>query len=278
MTPSPFIITSPIGKALLDDEFSDFIVLKDKSLLSHLKLIREIRKHGFSDLIDLQGNDRSRFVSACSGSRAHNGYDPNRKPSFSELAKTIKKKVAEQWVFEPKPRNYIVLNAGSSAKWAAKRPPIKKWIEFAEILNAQFNLPIKLTGSKEEVEYISSIAKQLPGSIEVLAGKTSLCELKVLLRNAFLTISTDSAAMHISAVEKTPTIGIFGSTTWKCIGYVPWTIGLYDHTFYPDGIPPKSCQAEVRNYYDHINLSEGLETLKEYLTQLGRAGTTNEHE
>lgn len=265
MDTPPCIVTSPIGRAFFEDEFSDFIILKNKSILSHLQLIRKIRERRFLDLIDLQGNDRSRFVGTCSGSTVHNGYDSTRPPPVSSLVKSIRKNVVEAMAFEKKPRNYIVLNTGSSAKWAAKRPPTWKWKEFTEVLNERFNLPLKLTGSADEIDYVTSIAKELSGDVEVLAGKTKLTELKTLLRNAFLTVSTDSAALHISAVEKTPSIGIFGSTTWKCIEYSPWSVGLYDHTFYPDGIPPSSCQSKVRNYYDHIDLTEGLDALKDYL-------------
>jgi len=260
------IVTSPIGQAFLKDEFSDFLVLKDKSIRSHLQLIREIRRRRFSDFIDLQGNDRARFISACSGARQiHNGYDMNSpyRP-YSLLVREIEKKAAGMVQFLERPREYIVFNTGSSAKWAAKRPPAEKWMEFAAIVNQQFGLPIKLTGSADELDYVNQIAATLPGDIEVVAGKTSLTELKSLLAHAFLVVSTDSAAMHIAAVQGTPTVGIFGSTTWK--GKLPydWSIGLYDRSRYPDGNMP-TCIAEIGNYYDHIDLTEGLTALKEYL-------------
>lgn len=260
------IITSPVGHAFLKDEFSDFIVLKDKSIGSHIKLIREIRRCRFSDLIDLQGNDRARFISACSGARqVHNGYDVNSpyRP-YSGMASEIDTKAAEELGFIAKPRNFIVFNTGSSAKWAAKRPPAEKWREFADLVNARFGLPIKLTGSADEIDYVNTIAEALPGDIEVVAGKTNLVELKTLLADAFLVISTDSAALHIAAVQGTPTIGIFGSTTWK--GKLPyaWAKGLYDKTYYPDGNMP-TCVEKIDNYYDHIDLQEGLTAIKDFL-------------
>lgn len=257
----PFcIITSPIGKAFLEDEFSDFIVLKNKSLLSHLRLILEIRKRRFSNLIDLQGNDRSRFINACSAARIHNKY-----VASSPLVDAIEARMEQAVTFEKKERTYIVFNTGSSAKWTSKRLPAEKWREFAEVVNRRYGLPIKLTGSSDEVEYVNSIAGELPGDIEVLAGKTSLIEIKTLLANAFLTVSTDSAALHISAVQGTPSIGVFGATPWFIPPYRPWLTCIYDHTFYPDGIRPKQAQPEVRRYYDHIDLEEGLNTLKVYI-------------
>jgi len=260
------IITSPLGKAFLQDEFSDFIVLKDKSVGSHIRLIREIRKRRFSDLIDLQGNDRARFISSWSGAgHIHNGYDVNSpyRP-YSDMVRSIEAQINLRPVQGNKDRNYIVFNTGSSAKWSAKRPPVTKWVEFAEIVNARFALPIKMTGSADEVKYVNSIASRLPGDIEVVAGETSLTGLKNLLADAFLVVSTDSAALHIAAVQGTPTIGIFGSTTWK--GKLPydWGKGLYDRTYYPDGNMP-TCVGQIDNYYDHIDLREGLDALKDYL-------------
>ncbi len=261
---APCIISSPIGKEFLQDEFSDFIVMENKSLSAHLKIIRDIRRRNFEDLIDLQGNDRSRFISICSGATIHNGYDPKR-GRYSELAKKIKERAKQRLKFIPTPRDYIVFNTGSSAKWASKRPPAWKWKEFAEKVNERFGLPIKLTGSAEEIPYVSALANELPENVEIVAGQTSLTELKALLKGAFLTVSTDSAAMHISAVEGTPTVGIFGATSWQAIGYVPWGVALYDRTFYPDGIPPKRSRTEALNYYNHIDLTEGLDALKDYL-------------
>ena len=258
------IITSPIGKAFLEDEFSDFIVLRNKSAGSLIRIIHEIRKRRFSDLIDLQGNDRSRLITFISGSKVHNGYDPYRKPPYSELAREIWAKVKAEEVFAGKPRSYVVFNPGSSAKWSAKRPPVWKWVEFAKIINTRYSLPIKLTGSAEELDYVNTIADALPGEVEVMAGKTSLPELKRLLADAFLTVSTDSAALHISAVQGTPTIGLFGSTTWQDKLRHPWTIALYDKIYYPTGEMPV-CTAEVDNYYDHIDIEEGLTSLEQYL-------------
>lgn len=265
MKEQPCIITSPVGKAFLEDEFDDFIVLKDKSAWSHIRLIREIRKRKFSVLIDLQGNDRCRFIDYFSGTTVDKEYKHIDKSNCSSRVREIYKEASRITVCRNKTAaEYIVFNIGSSAKWAAKRPPAEKWQEFAEIVNARFGLPIKLTGSADEVEYVNSIAADLPGDIEVVAGQTNLIELKALLADAFLVVSTDSAALHIAAVQGTPTIGIFGSTTWK--GKLPydWAKGLYDHTYYPDGNMP-TCIEQIDNYYDQIDIQEGLSALGVYL-------------
>ena len=269
LDPKTYIITSPLGRSFLEDEFSNFLVLDDKSIKSHIKLIHEIRKHNFHNIIDLQGNDRCRMLSKlcsiASHTITHNGYDPESKyQPYSSLVQEISTKANATRIYQPKPREFIILNTGSSAKWSAKRPPTWKWKEFATILNQRFGLPFKLTGSLDELDYVMSIAAELPFEAEVVAGKTSLVELKVLCRNAFLTVSTDSAAMHISAVEGTPTIGIFGSTTQKSIPGCPWATAVCDNSYYPNGNLPK-CTSDIGNYYDNIILEDGLKKLEPFL-------------
>lgn len=51
--------------------------------------------------------------------------------------------------FQPKEKNYIVLNCGSSLKWISKRLPIHKWQEIANVLYETFQLPFILTGKKQ---------------------------------------------------------------------------------------------------------------------------------
>ncbi|MFC7336831.1 glycosyltransferase family 9 protein [Haloferula chungangensis] len=265
MDPPPCIITSPIGKAFLKDEFSDFIVLDKKSAISQIQVILEVRKRRFTDILDFQGNKRCRLIGRLSGSRVHDVANVFvRNAPASELTASVLKKGREQHQFRKRERTHIIFNTGSSPKWTSKRPSVEKWQEFASILNDRYNLPIKLVGSEEEVPYVEEIAKALPGKIEVLAGKTSFPELKKVIRDAFLTVSTDSAALHISKAEGTPTIGIFGSHAIGGKMSFPWTVGIYDRVLYPDGKLP-IAQQEPGNYYDHVDLREGLDALAEYL-------------
>ena len=130
----------------------------------------------------------------------------------------------------------------------------------------RFNLPFVLTGSADEADYVSALASELPGRLRNLAGKTSLQELKTVLNKAFLTVSTDSAAMHLSAAMKTPTIGLFGATNWHRFAPLgPWATSLYDPTVYPDGTSPPLTLENQGAYYDHIDLQTGLLKLAPFL-------------
>lgn len=264
MDPEPCIITSPVGRAYLQDEFKDIIVLKDKSFPSLIKTVFEVRKRKFSDIIDFQNNKRCKFISQLSGARVHNTvahFVHGR--NESDYVEKIVNKAFEITKCRNNRGTHIVINAGSSPRWTSKRPPVWKWKEIAEILYDRYQLPFKLTGSPEENDYVQSIVDAIPSKAENLAGKTSLLELKEMIRNATLTISTDSAAFHISKSEGVPTIGIFGATAIGRKTQFPWTVGIYDKKYFPDGNLPV-CEQNPGPYYDHIDINEGLLKLGEY--------------
>lgn len=263
----PVIVTTPIGRELLKDEFDEFLTLKSKKLADVWALVAQIRKQHFDVFIDLQNNDRSLMIDWLNGARKTytNKGIPRSIPTFENMMGILTPTglLGElDTVFEPKPHEYIVLNTGSSAKWASKRLPANKWQEFAALLLKRYKLPFVLTGSPDEADYVASLADKLPGDVRNYAGKTSQQELKTLLKKAFLVISTDSAPMHIAAAMKTPVVGLFGATNWiRSAPYGHWATVLYDRTVYPDGQPPIPNRTKPGAYYDRINLAEGLDQL-----------------
>ena len=267
----PMVLTMPVGRALYQDEFETFVILKDKAVISQFRFACEMRRQRLDVLLDLQSNDRSRFLTRFSG--AGRVYERTFKPRMYSAIETWQKIMEPSnllgpldTVFTPKPRDYIVLNMGSSPNWLSKRLPVAKWREISALLHERFNLPFVLTGSSDERDYVADAARLLAGHCENRAGQTSIQELKHLLAGAFLTVSTDSAAMQISAVMKTPTIGLFGATNWiRSAPFGPWSRTVYDKTVYSDGIPPEENMRECRPFYDHIDIRPVLEELAPYL-------------
>lgn len=269
----PVIITTQVGRELLKDEFDDFIILKSKKIIDVFKIILEIRKYKFDYLIDLQTNDRSKLITGFSKARnVFNSHKVNKSQQvtqiFFDVVNQINPKVIDpmDYTFTKKDKTYIVLNCGSSPKWHSKRLPYEKWREISEILYEKFKLPFYLTGDKSEIEYVENLSKFIVGDKKNLSGKTDIQELKEVLKNAYLTISTDSASMHISAVEKTPTIGLFGPTNWIVSApFGTWSTVVYDKTYFKEEIPLEKNSQEINNYFDYISIDDALKQLKEYL-------------
>lgn len=270
LTIKPLILTAPAGRELLSDEFDNFVVMETKSVLSQTRFVIELRRHRLDVMIDLQSNDRSRIMSrlAGAGKILERTFAPRSMPATEALQKILAASGLLgplDLTFAPKPKKYIVLNAGSSPQWHSKRLPDHKWREISALLRERFGLPFVLTGSPDERAYVTHVARHIDGTAQNLAGQTSLQELKHLLAKAFLTISTDSAAMHISAAMKTPTIGIFGATNWaRSAPFGPWARTVYDHVYYPYGCPPEQNTQTPGPYYDHVNIADALQSLARY--------------
>jgi len=268
----PVVLTMAPGQALYQDECESFVILKDKRLRSLAQFVRETRRQRLDLLIDLQSNDRSRLLTRLSGARRiaerrFKARPRSAQESWQAILEPTGLLGPLDLNFTPKPRDYIVLNAGSSPHWISKRLPDAKWREISTILHERFGLPFVLTGSPEEREYVSHLAGQLAGRCENRAGQTSVQQLKHLLAGAFLTVSTDSAAMQISAAMKTPTIGLFGATNWvRSAPFGPWSRTVFDTVYYPDGEPPVENMRECRRFYDHLDIRHALDELAPYLT------------
>ncbi len=280
------LLTSPLGKAYFKDSdyIHEIIELKDKRVTTLIKLIPRVFR-SFDYFVDLHGSDRSRFLSLFAGCERLSNYVANYQNLQPEesLAGYVKPGSASQfdyysilsmlpgYCFEPKPfvtrsKSYVVLNIGSSEKWRSKRLPVEKWQQIVSRLNERFGLRYVLTGAAEEVGYITEVARQLPGDCEIVAGKTDLGALKSILRGAYLTVSTDSGPMHMSAVEGTPTIGLFGPTNWvRSAPYGPWSTVLFDPIRYPDASPPAKSLLQEDDYFRHIDIDRGLEQIEPYL-------------
>ena len=128
MSPAPLIITSPVGKEFLKEEFDDFLVLPTKKLIDVLRLILSIRRARLDELIDFQCNDRSRFIAKLSNAGKvvnNDGIDTNQEVHAVLEAMSRRAGIDLDFGFDElpskRPRTYIVLNAGSSPKWQSKR-------------------------------------------------------------------------------------------------------------------------------------------------------------
>lgn len=268
----PTIITTQLGKEYFKDEYEDFIILKSKSFFSVLKLILNVKKQNFDVVIDFQCNDRSRLITKFLNSRIYNNKDVD---VFNNTTLDIFKLIVKdsgllhdiKFDFNKTKQNYIVLNCGSSEKWKSKRLPFNKWNEISKLLYDKYNLPFYLTGDKSEVDYINQVSQHIEGECEILAGKTNLLELKEVLANAYLTISTDSAAMHISAVQGTPTIGLFGSTNWlRSAPFGPWSTVAFDKIYFNNLKPLEKNSMEVNeDFYRNIDILDSLKFIEKYL-------------
>jgi len=270
MLKNPLIVTSKMGYELLKDEFDEFFVIDPKKIWDRWRARRRVAG---MEVYDFQNNRKSRSITKSAAKLYDNSFIPVERivsrpiyESYEEILRRAGIEVRPDYTFTPKPKDYIVLNTGSSPKWRSKRLPAHKWREFSEVLWERYGLPFVLTGDKNEAEYVQQLSRHIVGKKEVIAGKTTIGELKRVLDGAYMVVSTDSAPMHIAAVQKTPTIGLFGATNFiMARPWGPWSVALYDKKLFAEGKPFEKNQKAIGNYYEGIDINEGLEALARYV-------------
>jgi len=108
---------------------------------------------------------------------------------------------------------WITINPFS--RWSYKEWAADKWIEIINWLWKDFSMPVIVVGSAEEQPKAEALIRLCEARTFNLAGKTTLAELTGLLSVSILHIGVDSAAPHIAAAVDTPTVIIYGPSSWK---------------------------------------------------------------
>ena len=105
---------------------------------------------------------------------------------------------------------FIILSPTTT--WATKTWSEQRWAELGERLAALTGFAIAFTGAPGDRNVIERIMAEMRAPGSNLAGKLTIRQLGALIDLAALTISHDSAVMHIAAALGTPSIAVFGAT------------------------------------------------------------------
>jgi len=113
------------------------------------------------------------------------------------------------------PTGFVTLNPFS--RWTYKEWPLDNWVAIGAWLWTEYRLPTVIVGSAMERERAEVLAKRGSGVVKIhnLAGETNLTELAALLSLSRLHVGVDSAAPHIAAAVRTPTITLYGPSDWR---------------------------------------------------------------
>jgi len=110
-------------------------------------------------------------------------------------------------------RQCISINPFS--RWSYKEWNPDRWIEIINWLWRDFSIPVFVIGSRDELPKVDALIRRCDARPFNFAGKTTLAELAGLLSLSRLHIGVDSAAPHIAAAVGTPTVTIYGPSSWK---------------------------------------------------------------
>jgi lipopolysaccharide heptosyltransferase II len=212
-------------------------------------LAKEIQRHCFDAVIDLQNNKKSHILAALSFAPRRCGYDNGKfsfllnnrikddapyldpvehqfrvlrlagvKPADKRLEIFPSKDDYEEagrflydnWV---KPSQDLVgINVRASGRWVSKNWPAQMIAELCDRLASERNTRVVLTGSPADAKYAEEIARSIRSKPLVAAGRTSINALAGLIKRFRVYVTPDSAPMHIAAAVGVPVVALFGPT------------------------------------------------------------------
>lgn len=105
----------------------------------------------------------------------------------------------------------LVINPGATNS-TAKRWPAERFARTADRFNELQQLQTVIVGTAGDKTVANKVAEQMRSRSAVIAGETSIAELKGVLACARLVISNDTGTSHVSAALGIPTVVVFGPT------------------------------------------------------------------
>jgi len=105
----------------------------------------------------------------------------------------------------------LAINPGATNS-SAKRWPAERFARTADRLNEREGFQTVIVGAAGDKPVAEEVARLMRTDAAVIAGETSIAELKAVLACAGLVISNDTGTSHVSAALGVPTVVVFGPT------------------------------------------------------------------
>lgn len=222
----------------------EVVTFRRRGLAEMLRVIAWLRRSRFGVVYDLQGSLRSRIMTHVSGAGRRIGRRPagvyTRTPAMTggdlhacdELnrlleAAGIDSAPPQAWLPDMREARarvtawlrvhglqdarYVILHAGSSARWPSKRWAEAHYTELARALEAR-GCRVVWIGDEAERALNRRLARQ--AGLDA-AGEFSLLELLALGQLAGFAVVNDSGPMHVLSAAAIPVYAFFGPTDWR---------------------------------------------------------------
>ncbi len=209
-----------------------------KGWLEMLNTANKLRPLKFDAIFNWQSNPRSKILLSAVGSKTILSF--NRFMRIHQIEKiylTLKQFGLKQpdkfepiplagdseikWasgVLSHVPRGRIKIVIGIGGLWQTKLWQVSNFIETMRILSNSTDAHFVLIGDSRDLDRSDAISSAFQDRIINLTGRTTILQSAAIISLSDLTISNDTSTMHLSWVQGTPTIGIFGSTDPKRTG------------------------------------------------------------
>jgi ADP-heptose:LPS heptosyltransferase len=240
---------------LLQHPFIHKVLVWDKKTRKQRNLLRmawQIRKEGYSHVINVHRFATSGLITFLSGAGYKAGFDKN---PFSfcytrKVVHTISEPYSERPVHEVERNHQLVLDItdatpalpklypadndyayikqykegpyiciAPSSVWFTKQFPAEKWIALINLVPAHFR--VYLLGAPSDRELGDEIAaKTIHPNVANLCGRLTYLQSAALMKGAAMNYANDSAPLHFASAMDAPVTAVFCSTV-PAFGFGP---------------------------------------------------------
>ena len=190
------------------------ILTKQKYNLHWLKLYKELSAFRYDEIVDFRSSLIGYFLRVKKRNifrmkkskniyeQIHHKFDTDLKKDFKILTDRVRN------IFPNS--NYACL--APFTNWAPKEWPTEQYVNIAKYLIDRGIDKIFILGSEEESSKFHHFESALGNNAINRCGKQHILNDYGLLQKSRLFIGNDSSMMHMAALSKTPTLGLFGPT------------------------------------------------------------------
>ncbi len=190
------------------------ILTKQKYNLHWFKLYKELSAFRYDEIVDFRSSligyflrVKKRNIFSMKKSKniyeqIHHKFDTDLKKDFKILTDRVRN------IFPNS--NYACL--APFTNWAPKEWPTEQYVNIAKYLIDRGIDKIFILGSEEESSKFHHFESALGNNAINRCGKQHILNDYGLLQKSRLFIGNDSSMMHMAALSKTPTLGLFGPT------------------------------------------------------------------
>ncbi|MCG6877935.1 MAG: glycosyltransferase family 9 protein [Deltaproteobacteria bacterium] len=245
-------------------------------LAHQLRFLRDLRRNKCTMAIELRTGTRGAMIALLSGAHTRVARYANdgtlwRNRLFTHLVKPTREYcqyaaqhnlniMAPFGLFEedPRPHIWVTKHRRRKAKaifqkaripedkplvavhpfslWKYKEWPVSEMASLLDRIQAEYRCNIIVTGAPDERKPAGDLIDRCRYRPYNLAGETSIGELPAVLAACTLFVGVDTAALHIAAAVGTPTVGIFGPSSWT-----NWAPRGRNHLVVKKGLPCQPC-------------------------------------
>ncbi len=190
------------------------ILTKQKYNLHWFNLYKELSAFRYDEIVDFRSSLIGYFLRVKKRSifrmkkskniyeQIHHKFDTDLKKDFKILTDRVRN------IFPNS--NYACL--APFTNWAPKEWPTEQYVKIAQYLIDKGIDKIFILGSEEESSKFHHFESVLGNKVINRCGKQHILNDYALLQKSRLFIGNDSSMMHMAALSKAPTLGLFGPT------------------------------------------------------------------